>query len=294
MLRIDYRVSQVFVIPALVSIAIFLFYPFIYSLVMSLGNLNLMKNAYTFTGLKNYIDLFKSSKFMSSLSVTLQFASIIVIFSTLLGLLFSLLLNQKFLGRSIGRAILILPWATPWVIIGIAWAWMLHSQFGSLNGLLFQLGLIEKYYPFLGKANSALLSTAFSAVWRQASFSAILLLATLQTIPQELYESGTIDGAGLFQKLFRITIPFLTPTLLVVLIINTLYGFMQFDTVFMMTGGGPGRATEIISIYMYRTAFEHLKLGQGAAVGYVLSLLCLFIGMFFVVLLRRSEKRLYG
>lgn len=294
MLRNDYRTSLLFIVPALVSITAFLFYPFIYSLVMSLGELNLMKNTYTFTGFKNYITLFKSKNFISSLSVTLQFASMIVIFSTFLGLLFSLLLNQKFFGRSFGRAILILPWATPWVIIGIAWAWMLHSQFGSLNGLLFQLGFIEKYYPFLGKASTALVSTAFSAVWRQASFSAILLLAALQTIPQELYESATLDGAGLLQKFFRITIPFLTPTLLVVLVFNTLYGFMQFDTVFMMTNGGPGRATEILSIYMYRTAFEHLKVGQGAAVGYVLSLSCLLIGMPFVALLQKSEKRLYG
>lgn len=289
----DYKASIIFVLPAVISIVIFLFYPFIYTVILSLSRLNLMNNRLTFVGFKNYVVLFKSKSFINTLSVTIKFAFIIITFSTILGFLFSLLLNQKFIGRGFGRGILILPWAVPWVIIGIMWAWMVHSQFGSLNGLLYQLGLIKEYFPFLGKSHTALLFTALSAVWRQASFSAILLLASIQNIPGELYESATIDGANAFHKFLSITLPWVMPTLMVVLIINSLYGFMQFDTVFMMTQGGPGDATEIIAIHLYRKAFEHLRMGQGAAIGYVLSMLCLGVGLIFVGILNRYEKRIY-
>jgi len=289
-LKRDRKVSFFFVVPALIAIGVFIIYPFVYSLILSLSSVNLMTMALSYVGLDNYRQLFASKAFLHTLSITLQFALIIVGFSTLLGLLFALLLNQKFVGRGFGRGILILPWAVPWVIIGIMWSWMLHSQFGSLNGLLYQLGLIESYIPFLAQGRSALLSTALSAVWRQASFSAILLLASIQTVPNELYESATLDGAHTFHKFRYITMPWLIPTMMVVLIINTLYGFMQFDTVFMMTKGGPGDATEIIAVHMYRRAFEHLRLGQGAAIGYILSLLCLGFGLFFVGILNRHEK----
>jgi multiple sugar transport system permease protein len=250
-----------------------------------------MNNKLTFVGLQNYIEIFSSASFRGSLFRTIKFALVVIVVSTTFGLLFAILLNQKFIGRGLGRTILILPWAIPWVVIGIMWRWMLNAQFGSLNGLLYQLGLIEEYFPFLSNERSVLFVTALSAVWRQASFSAILLLASIQTIPDSLYESATMDGANMVQNFIFITLPWMLPTLMIVLLLNSLYGFMQFDTVFMMTKGGPADATEIIAIHMYRKAFENLRLGQGAAIGYILSLLCLVFGGAFVALLNRLEKK---
>lgn len=287
----DYRASLLFIIPAALSILIFLVYPFIYTLILSLSKINLMNNKLSFVGLQNYITIFKSKAFIGTLYRTGKFAFVIIILSTSLGLLFAILLNQKFIGRGFGRSILILPWAIPWIVIGILWRWMLHSQFGSLNGLLFQLGIIKQYFPFLGHEKSVLFVTALAAVWRQASFSAILLLASIQTIPQSLYESATIDGANMFQKFSFITLPWIMPTMMIVFLFNSLYGFMQFDTVFIMTKGGPADATEIIAIHMYRRAFENLRLGEGAAIGYVLSLICLVFGLIFVAFLNKLEKK---
>ena len=287
----DYRASLLFIIPAVLSILIFLVYPFFYTLILSLGKINLMDNKLSFVGLQNYITIFKSKAFIGTLYRTAKFALVVIFVSTSFGLLFAILLNQKFIGRGFGRSILILPWAIPWIVIGILWRWMLNSQFGSLNGLLFQLGIIKQYFPFLGHEKSVLYVTALSAVWRQASFSAILLLASIQTIPQSLYESATIDGANLFQKFSFITLPWIMPTLMIVFLLNSLYGFMQFDTVFIMTKGGPADATEIIAIHMYRRAFENLRLGEGAAIGYVLSLVCLVFGLIFVAFLNRLEKK---
>ena len=289
MLQTDYRASIYFIIPAGISVLAFLLYPFFYTLVLSLSQYNLATGRLTFRGLENYISIFTSKTFINSISITVVFAIYVLICSTALGVLFALLLNQNFVGRGFARAILIIPWAIPWVVIGIMWKWMLNSQFGSLNGLLFQLGIIREYIPFLALGKWVLFISAMPAVWRQASFSAILLLASIQTIPDALFESAMIDGAGTMRKFFSITLPWMMPTLVVVLMFNTLYGFMQFDTVFMLTKGGPGNATEVIANNMYRKAFESLKMGEGAAIGYVLSMLCLVFGLFFTSLLRKVE-----
>jgi ABC-type sugar transport system permease subunit len=288
-LATDYRVSIYFVLPALLSIGMFLLYPFIYTLVLSLGKFNLMTSRLSFTGFQNYVSLFKSKAFINSATLTIVFAIYTLAISTFLGVLFALLLNTDFVGRGFARAILVIPWAIPWVVIGIMWRWMLNAQFGSLNGLLYQLGIIDEYIPFLAKKRLVLLMAAFPAIWRQASFSAILLLASIQTVPENLYESARIDGANVIRQFFAITLPWMMPTLIVVLMFNTLYGFMQFDTVFMLTKGGPGNATEVLAIHMYRRAFESLNLGQGAAIGYVLSILCLAFGLFFTRILRVVE-----
>lgn len=288
-LKSDYRASIYFILPAVISISAFLLYPFIYTLFLSLSKYNLMTGKLSFIGIKNYISIFRSKTVTKSIVTTIIFAFYVLSLSTGFGLLFGLFLNRDFIGRGLARALLIVPWAIPWVVIGIMWRWMLNAQFGSLNGLLYQLGIIKEYYPFLANEKIVLFVSALPAVWRQSSFSAILLLASIQTIPKALYESAKIDGANIFRQFLSITLPWMMPTLIVVLMFNTLYGFMQFDTIFMLTKGGPGNATEIIAITMYRRAFESLKLGEGAAIGYILSLLCLFFGLLFTRVLRKIE-----
>jgi len=286
----DYRVSIIFIIPALISVGLFLLYPFVYTLILSLSQYNLMTGKISFIGLGNYQAIFSSRSFINSLSLTVVFAVYIILTSTILGVLFALLLNQNFIGRAIGRAVLILPWAIPWVVIGIMWRWMLNAQWGSLNGILYQLGIIDNYISFLSQRNMVLFYAALPAIWRQSCFSAILLLASIQTTPDNLYESAMMDGAGAIRRFFSITLPWMMPTLVVVLMFNTLYGFMQFDTVFMLTRGGPGSQTEVLPIHLYRRTFESLQLGQGAAIGYVLSMLCIGFGLFFTKMLRKVER----
>jgi len=289
--RWDYRSSLLFVIPAVVSILLFLFYPFIYTLLLSLSKIDLMTGKMTFVGIKQYVDLFKSKGFIESIIRTIKFALFCTVLSTALGTGFALFLNQKFIGRGFARGILILPWAVPWVVIGIMWHWILNAQFGSLNGLLYQLGIIDEYIPFLSNIKAILYYTALPCIWRQASFSAILLLASIQTVPEDLYEAAKIDGASMIQRFMSITLPWMMPTMMIVIMINTLYGLMQFDTVFIMTEGGPANASEIIAIHMYRTAFEKLKLGAGASIGYVLTMICIILGLFYVNVLNKIEKK---
>ena len=240
----------------------------------------------------NYVKLFNDPLFANALRVNLEYGLIVLLFSTLFGLMFALLLNEKFPGRGFFRAILILPWALPWVIIGLLWGWVVDAQFGLLNGLLYQFGIIPKYVAFLAKDGWALFFTALATVWRQASFSGILFLAALQAIPPDQYDSAKVDGAGLLGRFRFITFPWLQPTLLIASLINILYGIMQFDVVFMMTDGGPGNATTLLSILLYRKAFMFTDFGGSAAVSNLLAFICLGLGLLFVRLLYRPEAEI--
>ena len=275
--------------PALITIVIVILSPLVTTILYSFSNIDLIRDRTTFVGFENYVELFQGRLFWKAVEINLKFAAIVVIVPTLIGLLFALLLVEEFVGRSLGRTLLILPWALPWIVIGLLWNWVVHSQFGALNGLLYSLGLIDKYIPFMADENWALVFTALASAWRQTSFSAILLLAALQTIPEDLYDAAKVDGAGTRARFRYITFAWLRPTLTIVLLYNIVLGFLQFDAVWIMTQGGPGDATMLISILLYRYSFINFDLGMGAAVSNVLGLITMGVGLLFIRLIYRPQ-----
>ena len=277
-------------LPAILSVLAIIIYPLVNSFVLSFEKYDIFKKTFRFVGLGNYIKLASDPMFVKSLTTTMIFGASVLFLATVLGLLFALLLNESFPARGFWRAILILPWALPWVIIGLLWGWVVDANFGALNGLLYQLGLIEKYVPFLANDNWALFFTILATVWRQASLTGILFLAALQAIPPDQYDAGKVDGAGIWNRFRYITLPWLQPTMLIASLINTLYGVMQFDVVYMMTQGGPGDATMLMSILLYRKTFVSTDLGAGAAVSVVLALLALGLGLLFVRVMYRPQQ----
>jgi multiple sugar transport system permease protein len=283
-------VPYVLILPAVVSVLVFIIGPLLTTIYYSFNRIDVVRKTTVFNGLNNYVKLFSTTLFWKSLGINLQYATIVVVVSTLLGLLFALLLVERFVGRGLGRALLVVPWAMPWVVIGLLWSWVAHAQFGALNGVLYTLGLIKSYIPFMASDAWALVFTALASAWRQTSFSAILLLAALQTVPEELYDAAKVDGAGILERFRYITLPWLRPTLAVVVLSNVVIGFLQFDVVYMMTQGGPGDATMLISILLYRYAFVSFDLGMGAAVSNVLGLITLGFGLLFVKLIYRSQE----
>ena len=279
-------------LPAIISVLLVIIWPLLNTIVLSLEKIDIFTQTTKFVGLQNYIKLFQDAQFLHSLKTTVIYGGSVLILATVFGLLFALLLNERFPGRGFFRAILILPWALPWVIIGLLWNWVADGQFGAINGLLYQLGIIKQYVPFLSRDGWALFFCIIACVWRQASYSGILYLAALQSIPSDQYEAATVDGAGIFQRFAYITMPWLMPTVMIAAIINTLYGIMQFDLVFMLTQGGPGDATMLLSILLQRKTFIFSDFGGGAAVSNILALLCLGIGLLFVRMLYRSEREI--
>ncbi|MBN9308545.1 sugar ABC transporter permease [Devosia sp.] len=242
-----------------------------------------------FVGIENYQIIFSSPVFWRSAQVTATFAIGFVVLSTLIGLAMAMLLNQRFIGRGLARAMLIIPWATPWLVIGILWKWFADGSVGGLNAVLLMLGLTSDYIPFLSDPNTAMPITVLAAVWRQASFAGILLLAGLQTLPEELHEAAQLDGANWWQRLTNITLPWLRPVLITVTVFNVIYAFLQFDVVFAMTQGGPGDTTQVMSILIYRQLFVNTNIGLGSALAVILGVVALVGGLVIVRLFYRKE-----
>lgn len=243
-----------------------------------------------FVALANYVTVFTSPVFWHSLQVTVIFSLGFVALSTVLGLAFAMLLDQPFLGRGVARALLVVPWATPWLVLGIIWKWFVDGSVGGLNGLLMRIGIIDEYQHFLADPTWALILTIVAASWRQSCFAGILFLAGLQTMPGELHEAASMDGANRLQRFGNITIPWLRPVLITVTVLNVIYAFLQFDVIYAMTQGGPGDSTQLLSILIYRQLFVQTDIGTGSALAMVLGLIALVGGLITVRLLyRRSE-----
>jgi len=277
--------------PALVAITLLAAYPIVYSAWISLHRYNLKRpNVFRFLGLDNYATIVAAPEFWSALWITVQFTLLVVITVSVLGVLVALLLNQKFPGRGIVRTLVLLPWAIPPVVNGLMWQWIYDSKIGALNGLLVSLGVLSEYRGWLSEPMSALLALAFADVWNVLPLAVVLLLAALQKIPAELYESARMDGAGPFQLFRHVTFPWLAQTLLVVLILQTLSAIRAFDVIYVLTAGGPGTATTTLVWKTYLTTFENLDFGLGNAYAWMVSLITFgFALVYFRVLWRRGD-----
>jgi len=238
-----------------------------------------------FAGIGNYEVVFGSPVFWKSLQVTLIFTVGFVVLSTLIGLAVALLLNQEFRGRGLARSLLVLPWATPWLVIGILWKWYADGSVGGLNGILMRLHIIGDYVEFLSDPTWAMVIAVLSAAWRQSCFAAILFLAGLQTLPKIQHEAAAIDGAGVWKRFRHVTIPWLRPVLTTVTVLNIIYAFLQFDVIYALTQGGPGDATQVLSILIYRQLFVVTNIGTGSALAVILGAIALAGGLLTVRLL---------
>jgi len=206
----------------------------------------------------------------------------------------ALVLNQKFLGRGLVRTTAILPWALPTALIGLAWAWIFNDQFGVVNDILLRLGLIKTGINWLGDPTLAMMAVIFADVWKTTPFISILLLAGLQSISPDLYEAHSIDGATPWQNFTRITLPLLLPQILIALLFRFAQAFGIFDLIAVMTGGGPGGATEVVSLYIYSTVMRYLDFGYGAALVVVTFLLLILAVAIASFLLTRSRAKTSG
>lgn len=287
--RGDRRFGLLLALPATIAVVLLIGGPAVQTILYSFQKVS-FNGPSTFIGFDNYARVFASANFQNSISVTFQYAFGFLFLSTLLGLGFALLLNEPFRLRWLGRTLLIIPWAAPWLMVGIMWKWFIDADVGWLNGFLYQVGLIDDYIPFLADPRSALFFTILAAVWRQASLTALLILAALQTVPSELPEAARVDGANAWQRFRYITLPFLTPVLLVVMVTNLILGLLQFDVIFIMTQGGPGNATELLSMFMYKVLFNFSEWGAGSAIAVILGLIAFLIGLVFVRLMYKQES----
>lgn len=222
-----------------------------------------------FVGLKNYISIFKNERFLSSVKTTVIYVLGSMVAMLILALVTAQIANQAFKGRSIFRASILIPWAVAPVVAAQAWKFMLHTDYGIVNYILTNLKLIERNIPWLVSDGYAMLSLIITNVWKTTPLLTLIIVSGLQTIPLDLYESADIDGGNSFQKYFHITLPMIKPFILIGLIFTTLQTINVIDIVYTMTGGGPGEATEIFTLYNYKVFFQYLDFGIGGAMAVV-------------------------
>jgi ABC-type sugar transport system permease subunit len=187
------------------------------------------------------------------------------------------------------KIIILLPWAIPAVVAGLMWKWILNSDFGIFNAVLYSLGAIDSYIPFLADPNLAKLSLILAHIWKEGPLAAIFLLAGLQLIPNEYYEAAKIDGGSSLSVFRFITLPLLRPILLVVLVYETMTAILTFDLVYVLTGGGPGDATSLISWFAYAEIFKSLNLGTGIALSIIIALITLVLNSLYMRALRTED-----
>jgi len=273
-----------FIIPAIIILSLVTIYPILYVLYLSLHRKLLIFNISRFVGLENYLFLLNDDRFWNALKNTVYFTSVSVSLELLFGLSIALLLNRSFRLRGLVRAVVLIPWAIPTVVSAKMWEWIYNPDFGILNYL------IGTQINWLGSSFWAMNAAIFMDVWKTTPFVAILLMAGLQNIPQELYQAGKVDGAGRRSLFVRITLPLLKPVILVVLIFRTLDAFRVFDAVYVLTGGGPANTTETLSIYAYKVLFQTLQFGYGSTLSVVVFLCVGAISIFYMRLLSRETR----
>jgi len=279
------------VTPALLCILLIAIYPVFRTFSLSLTNMKMQfHDMAKYVGLKNYIQLLEEPRFWSATYNTLYFTVVSVALELVIGFVMALVMNMPFQGRGIVRAAVLVPWAIPTTISATMWKFMYHDQFGVINDILYRLGIISQYKSWLGSTSSALWCAIIAYVWKTAPFMGLLLLAGLQTIPAELYEAATVDGASKVRQFFSVTLPLVMPTMLVALIFRTLDAFRVFDLIFVLTGGGPGNSTETLSMYSYTMLFRNLDFGTGSAIAVLIFIFVFLISLAYIALLNKQNE----
>jgi len=275
-----------FLAPALAVLLSLSIYPLIYSVTISLQH----ETAAGVTwGLTNFTRLFSDNFFWTAMAHTFVYAAAALTCEFLLGLGLALLLNNQIRGRSFFRVSLLVPMMLPSVVVGVVWRLMLNPNFGAINGTLKQFGVDTENLIWTASPKLAMLSVIAVDVWQWTPFVFLVLLAGLQAIPQEPYEAALIDGSSRWQTFRHVTLPLLKPSILIVLLLRTMDLLRVFDQIFILTEGGPGFATETISLYIYRTAFRFFDFGYAAAMSFVLLALTNIISAVYIKFLQAKE-----
>lgn len=286
----DQRSAMLFLAPMMLVLSIVAVFPVLYSFWISLHDLKLTRpNRVPFVWFNNYVKIFSDSLFWESVARTASFTVMSVLAVMVIATLMAMLLNEDFRGRRVLSAILLVPWAIPYVANGLMWKWIYDSGYGALNGLLMQLGFIDKYIVMLGDTDKTmgLITNAF--VWKEVPLATILLLVTLKSIRADLYSAAKVDGANAWQRFVHITLPQLVPGFALVMIYESMMAIRHFDLFFILTEGGPADASHVVAWQVYVETFRKLAFGTGAALAYIMAV-ATFLLAYFVI--RSTSKKL--
>lgn len=283
-----------FLMPAMVVLGLVILYPVVSNVFMSLHKVRLLKGdgGDVFIGLGNYAKLLGSQTFIDSVKASVTFTLVSLPVAFVLGLGLALVFNEIRRYRPVFTGFLLVPWAIAPVVTGYMWRWLFHDNFGLINHFLKGLGFIDTNIAWLAEPDMAMAAVVVANVWRFMPYITIMLLAGLQGVSADLYEAAQVDGANVLQRFWHVTLAQLRHVIGVVFLFATIWMVNDFALIFIMTEGGPAKATLVVPITVYRIAFEHLKLGRGAAAGLMLLMVLLALSILFIrVVFKDREGR---
>jgi multiple sugar transport system permease protein len=276
-------------LPTVIVLFVLTIYPTIYSFTLSLNEWNMSnRNAvWEFVGFGNYAKILQDARFWNSAQVTATYMVVTIGLQLVLGMGIALLLQRQVVAQGLIRTALLLPMMTTPVVVGLIWRFMFNPTQGIVNYLL---GLIGIPGPnWLGGLQTGLLSVMIADIWEWTPFMVLILLAALQTLPQEPYEAAAIDGASTWQTFLHITLPLLRPTIVVAVLLRAIDSFKTFDLVYVMTNGGPGTSTETLSFYTYKWGFKFFQMGYASALSFVMLIMVIIFAN--ILILATARKR---
>jgi ABC-type sugar transport system permease subunit len=288
------KMGILFTLPAVIILLAVLAYPIISSFILSFQDVRLAAGGIVteFVGLDNYLRIFQDAAFRNAFNNSIYFTFVEVIAVTLLSLGLALLLNHPIGRPAIYRVILLIPWALAPVANAVLWKWIYNANYGILNAIVVGLGLSETGVVWLGSPFLALNMILIADVWKAIPFITLLLLAGLQNIPRHLYKAALMDGATTWQQFVHVTLPGLRTTLIISIVLQSIWALKVFDLVFVLTKGGPADGTVLLNFLSWRVTFNYLNIGYGAAIADVLFVLMLLLALAYIRALRpRTSAR---
>ncbi|WP_181346857.1 carbohydrate ABC transporter permease [Thalassobacillus sp. CUG 92003] len=284
--------GYVFVLPAVIFMLILIGYPLIYNIVLSFQNVDLSNVATQdkqFVGWENYKTIAEESVFGISVVNTLVYTVASVMFQVVIGFLLASFFSMKFKLAGFLRGLMMISWLIPLTVTALLFKFMMGSKEGIFNQMLLNANLISEPIGWLSSPDMALWSVIIANIWVGIPFNMLLLSTGLSSLPKDVYESASLDGANWWQKLIHITLPMLKPVILVVLMLGFIYTFKVFDVVYVMTGGGPINSTEVLSTLAFRYSFSDFEFSLGAAVANVLFLILFVISLIYLRMIKKDE-----
>lgn len=287
------NLGYLFVLPAMIYMLVFIGYPIVSNFILSFQDVTvktLNSPNKPFVGFDNYAALFQDSVLRTSVVNTLLFTVACLVFQFAIGFLLALFFNQKFSFAKPVRGLLMMPWMIPITITALMFKFMFTSNVGIINQVLQSMHFIQQPIDWLMQPDTAMFALIVANIWIGIPFNMILLSTGLTTIPQDLYESASIDGANKLQTFFKITLPMLRPSIESVLILGFIYTFKVFDLVYVMTNGGPVNSTQMLSTYSYKLSFSMFKYSQGASVANILFVILFIISLIYLKFVYTDEE----
>ena len=282
--------GMLLIAPTVLIFAAVIAYPLVSAIYLSLRSIFTPTLQGHWVGLANYADLLSSTTFWRALRNNFVWTAGTLFLQIVAGVAVALLLNQNIVFRSLARSLILFPYFVSTVVAVLVWRWLFNDLYGILNHFMLTLGLIDQPVNWLGQMPNAMISVILVGAWKYFPFVVIAVLARLQTIPPQLYEAATIDGAGPWGRFFDVTLPQLRSVLTVVILLRTVWDFKEFDLIYLLTGGGPINATQTIPLLVYQQAFGLNRMGMAAAYAVVMMAVMLVFMSLYLYRARRSEE----